>query len=140
MLYIDTSVLVCALTKEQRTSSVQQWLALQAADQLQISDWVVSEFSSALALKLRTGQIGMTQRGGALAMFTQLTVNTFQVLPVERSAFRLAARFCDLPTLGLRAADALHLAICAEHGTTLCTLDQQLGQAAPLVGVASVLI
>ena len=24
--------------------------------------------------------------------------------------------------LGLRAADALHLAICADHGATLCTL------------------
>jgi predicted nucleic acid-binding protein len=39
--------------------------------------------------------------------------------------------------LGLRAGDALHLAVCAEHGATLCTLDQRLAEAAPSVGVAT---
>ena len=37
--------------------------------------------------------------------------------------------------IGLRAGDALHLAICADHGATLCTLDRRLGDAGPLVGV-----
>jgi len=34
-----------------------------------------------------------------------------------------------------RAADALHLAICADHGATLCTLDRRLGEAGPALGV-----
>jgi hypothetical protein len=40
----------------------------------------------------------------------------------------------------LRAGDALHLAISAEQGATLCTLHHRLGEAAPVVGVGSVLL
>jgi hypothetical protein len=40
----------------------------------------------------------------------------------------------------LRAGDALHLAICADHGATLCTLDRRLGDAASALGVKSMLI
>jgi predicted nucleic acid-binding protein len=33
--------------------------------------------------------------------------------------------------------EALHLAICANHGATLYTLDQRLGEAGALLGVQS---
>jgi len=49
-------------------------------------------------------------------------------LPVESDDFRTAALFCDQHALGLRAGDALHLAIAARHGAELCTLDRQLAQ------------
>jgi uncharacterized protein len=140
MLYLDTSILVSALTNEMRTTDVHKWLAKQDVNLLSISDWVVTEFSSTLSIKLRTGQIGLDQRGAALALFTQMSADTFHILPLSRASFRMAARHCHLPALGLRAGDALHLAICAEHGATLCTLDQRLGEAAPQVGVASVLL
>lgn len=70
MLYLDTSLLVAALTSETRTSFVQQWLEDQDPEELAVSDWVVAEFSSALSIKLRTGQIGPAHRADALAMFT----------------------------------------------------------------------
>jgi predicted nucleic acid-binding protein len=68
-------------------------------------------------------------------MFTRLSSGSFAVLPVTSLQFRTAARFADQFALGLRAADALHLAICADHGATLCTLDRRLSEAGPALGV-----
>jgi uncharacterized protein len=140
MLYLDTSVMVSALTNETDTAAVQTWLSEQDVQDLTISDWVVTEFSSALSIKLRTGQLGPEHRASALAAFTRLGSETLRILPVDRASFRTAARFADQDALGLRAGDSLHLAICADQGATLCTLDRRLGEAAPLVGVEAVLL
>jgi uncharacterized protein len=140
MLYLDTSLLVAALTNEAETARMQSWLGQQQADDLAISDWVATEFSSALSIKLRTGQIGATHRAEALAMLTQLAANSFVVMAVSRSQFRAAARFADQHALGLRAGDALHLAICADQGATLCTLDRRLSDAGSALGVKTLLL
>lgn len=135
MLYVDTSVIVSALTNEVDTALSQTWLARQETSELTISDWTMTEFASALAIKLRTGALGVDHRAAALSAFTRLCVDSFRTLPVAREDFRTAVRFADQSELNLRAGDALHLAICANHGASLCTLDLRLAQAAPRVGV-----
>ena len=125
-LYLDTSLLVAALTNESETGRMQAWLGEQEPSGLAISDWVITEFSAALSMKLRSGQIEAIHRAGALAMFTRLSVDSLTILPVSGLQFRTAARFADQHMLGLSAGDALHLAICADHGATLCTLDRRL--------------
>ena len=141
MLYIDTSVLVSALTNEADTAWSQTWLAEQDASELTISDWTATEFASALSIKLRTGSLGAEHRAAALSAFTRLSAESFRVLPVAREDFRAPARrYADQSQLNLRAGDALHLAICANHGATLSTLDRRLAEAASQVGVASVLL
>jgi predicted nucleic acid-binding protein len=138
--YLDTSIIVSSLVRETHTKRTHKWLSEQMSDDVAISDWVVSEFSSALSLKLRTKQISEEKRADALAAFVHFTRDSLSVLPIYASHFTAAARFADRYELGLGAGDALHLAIAAENGATLYTLDQRLAAAGPVVGVKTHLL
>ncbi|KPV39949.1 twitching motility protein PilT [Thiohalorhabdus denitrificans] len=140
MLYLDTSLLVAALTNEPRTAEMQEWLANQDPADMVISDWVVTEFSGALSLKVRNGALPPEHRAEALAMFNSLVEESFARLSVSPQEFHTAARFADQHATGLRSGDALHLAIAANHGAHLRTLDQGLAEAARALGASVALL
>ena len=71
---------------------MQAWLGEQEPSGLAISDWVITEFSAALSMKLRSGQIEAIHRAGALAMFARLSVDSLSILLVSGLQFRTAAR------------------------------------------------
>lgn len=103
MLYVDTSVIVSALTNEVDTALSQTWLARQETSELTISDWTMTEFASALAIKLRTGALGVDHRAAALSTFTRLCVDSFRILPVAREDFRTAVRLTNQSSIFARA-------------------------------------
>jgi uncharacterized protein len=125
MRYLDTSLLVAALTREDETERMQEWLAAADPNELAISDWVTTEFSAALSVKLRSSRISIDERAD---------------VSVTSRHFLAAARFADQHGSGLRAGDALHVAIAAEYGADLYTLDARLAEAGPALGVRTHLL
>ena len=139
MLYLDTSVLVSAYTHEPATARALAFLNRQT-DPVSISEWVATEFAAALSMKMRIGALEEAYRREALALFERSAAASMEMIPVATSHFKAAARFATEYKLGLRAADALHLAIAAERDATLCTLDKRLAKAGKALGVATKLI
>ena len=139
-LCVDTPVLVAALTDETATARSQRFLAAAEPAELAIDARVITEFSSALSIKVRTGQLAPAQRNAVLTEFTRLIGNSFDVLPVSVATFATAARFVDQLAYGLRAGDALHLAVAIEHGAMLVSLDKRLVEAGTALGASTRLL
>jgi hypothetical protein len=89
-----------------RDPCLQRWLGEQPAGDVAISDWVTTEFSAALSIKRRTGQIRADDRDEAAAVFARLARDSFTVMPISRLHFQTAARFAERDSLALRAGDA----------------------------------
>ena len=136
MDYLDTSVIIAVLTDEAATKRVQTWLASRSPEDVHISDWVVTEVSSALSMKVRTGALTSDLRAAALAFFRQIIAQSLTLLPVTSAHFQAAARLADQHHLGLRSGDALHMALAADIGATLFTLDKRLAEAGKQVGAS----
>lgn len=134
-IYLDTSLLVSAMTTEPRSAESTRWLADHEDAGLVISDWVIAEFSSAVAVKQRRGDVGAADGAEARAMFATLVASVFDVVPVTRPQFRSAARLAEAVDTGLRASGALHIAIALDLGLALVTLDRGMARAATLAGV-----
>ncbi len=134
-------MLVSALAANEIASErTRAWFDRQVGDDLVIREWVVTEFSAALSIKLRTGALIATQRARALAMFGVMIERSLRILPIEGAQFRVAARLCDQFALGPRAGDALHLAVAFDRAATLCSLDRRQVEAAGALGVMAELI
>lgn len=130
MIYVDTSALVALLTVEPATAGVTAWFAANA-EPLVSGDWCAVEFASALAAKQRAKTLRPAQAKAAHAAFETLTAGGLRLLPVSRAAFQQAAMLCKPTAGGLRAGDALHLAVALEAGATaLAGLDRVMNASA----------
>ncbi len=128
MIYVDTSVLVALCTHEARSHDVNAWYRA-CRDELVTAFWCVTEFSSALGMKQRTGQISQAQANLAGERFERLCANDLHLLPIEPDDYFRAAGLVLDPAQGLRAGDALHLAVALRVGAkSMATLDVRLAE------------
>lgn len=135
MIYCDTSLLIAALTTEVLSDRAQPWLLEQERRSLAISDWSLTEFASAVAMKHRRGEIDTAYRGNIEHAWGSLRTE-FTFVRVTDRHFLHAAELVDAAPRGLRSGDALHLAIVLDQGCALATFDHDLADAARALGVA----
>ena len=135
MIYVDTSALVPAFIREPASEAVLAWLET-SGERLAVSEWTIAEFSSAAAIKVRTGEIAPALAKQARTRFLDFAQNHCSIAVPQRAEFRRAAELAGDVNLKLRAGDALHLAI-AEAGKVegiLC-LDETMATGAKAMGL-----
>jgi uncharacterized protein len=139
MIYLDTSVVVALLTPEESSSRALDWFS-QSREPLISSDWLITKTHSALGMKQRLHGLSSEARLAAGEQFERLLQGGIELRPLERGRFRHAAELLQDPALGLRAGDALHLAV-ALHSrcTQLASFDSRMQQAATVLGLSPAL-
>ena len=127
MVYLDTSAAVPLFVREPASEAVDAWLEA-CIDPIISSDWTVTEFASALSIKVRRGEINARQARAAWKDFDAFCNSGLRLLPVSRKVFKDAAMMALNAPSGLRSGDSLHLAIALEAGASgLSTADDTLG-------------
>ncbi|MGL5115739.1 MAG: type II toxin-antitoxin system VapC family toxin [Beijerinckiaceae bacterium] len=134
MIYLDTSVVVSALTTEALSTASRRWIAAQEPGTLAISLWVATEFHSAIGVKVRSRQISRENGLAAAEAFSQLVDKHCVTLLIVDSSYAAASAFLRKIELGLRAGDALHIAIAQAHDVAICTMDRRMYDAAMSFG------
>lgn len=135
MIYLDTSAAVPLFVHEPASDAVDRWIS-SCKDIIAASDWLVTEFSSAMAVKTRTGQITARQAKKAWSEFETFCNGGLRLLPVSRATFSEAGRIVRTKMAILRSGDALHIAAALEMGAaSLATLDAVMGKSANHLGL-----
>ena len=87
--------------------------------------WTQVELSSLVARKVRMGELPEAKADEVRRQFERVLGESFELFTPTAEDFATAARYLAVPKTGLRAGDALHLAIAANNGATrILTLDQ----------------
>jgi len=111
MVYLDTSVLVPLFLPEPDSERIQRWIERQSGVLLSISEWTITEFVSALGLKVRAELLKPDQAIEAQEAVEKLAAQSLHIHVPTRADYVRATAFLGGYGLGLRAGDALHLAI-----------------------------
>ena len=137
MIYIDTSFLTPYYIEEDTSDRVEDVIFNIPVDRLAISDWSQVEFASLLARRLRMGEITREMLREVMTVFDIELRESYAVFGVSRADFEVATRFWfQEGATGLRAGDALHLAIAYNRRVErILSLDRRLITIVRMLGI-----
>jgi predicted nucleic acid-binding protein len=136
LLYFDTSFLAPLILPEATSAKVAAFVRTLAVEELAISHWTRIEFSSLLAREVRMGGLNAQAASRADARFEAMIDASFTVFLPSADDFTLARQFLHRFESGLRAGDALHLAIAGGRGAdAIYSLDKALLKAGVALGL-----
>lgn len=136
-VYLDASVLVALITQEPFTSRAEAFLRSNAPI-LFVSDFAGAEFASAIARRLRMGEITRSGARAAFATFDGWSAQAARRAEIAAGDVATAASFLRRLDLTLRTPDAMNIAMAKRLNASLFTFDEKMAVGARTLGVALV--
>jgi uncharacterized protein len=134
VLYFHTSFLAPLILPEATSDQIAAFVRRLPADEFAVSHWTRVEFSSLIAREVRTGGLDVQAATRADARFEAMVDESFSVLLPSADDFGLAKRYLGQFETGLRAGDALHLAVANNHrAAAIYSLDETLVKAGKIL-------
>lgn len=125
MVYLDTSFVAPLILPEATSEKIGKFIAALPVGQLAISHWSRVEFSSLLAREVRMGAFDARAAARADARFEDMIAESIVVLLPDADDFDLAKEYLRHHETGLRAGDALHLAVAKNNNAeAIYSLDK----------------
>jgi uncharacterized protein len=134
VLYFDTSFLAPLVLPESTSDKIAAFVRRLPVEELTVSHWTRVEFSSLIARDVRMSVLDAAAGARADARFEAMVDASFAVLLPNADDFGLAKRYLGKFNTGLRAGDALHLAIAGNRqAAAIYSLDKGLLMAGRLL-------
>ena len=138
MVYFDTSFIAPLFLPEPDSERIENLVRSLRSGSLAVSHWTHVEFASLLGRRARMKELTERQAAQVLTLFEQLIVDSYHVILPTVGDFDLAVHLLENRRTGLRAGDALHLAIAQNHrAEQFYTLDAGLLKAAATYGISA---
>lgn len=132
--YFDTSFLIPLFIPEATSERVEKYVQNLPPGSLRVSHWTRVEFASMLARDVRMKVLDESVATAVSERFELFLATSFDVLPLRIEDCELARKYLLHFSTGLRAGDALHLAIAANAEVkSLLTLDRGMLKAGKLL-------
>jgi predicted nucleic acid-binding protein len=133
-LYLDASALVSLFATDIHTPRIRGLIA-RTPDGVVASEWSLAEFTSALAIGVRTTALQTSERDQAEATLDAWLARQGPAISLEPGDAEFARRLIRSSLRPLRGADALHLAIVQRGGFSLVSFDRRMCEAAVDLGI-----
>ncbi len=133
-VYLDASVLVALFTNDPFTNRVDSYLRAETPSLL-ISDFAGTEMASAIARRVRTTELTTEEADDVFIAFDEWPVRLDSWVETTPADIAMATTLVRRLDLGLRAPDALNIAIAQRVGSALWTFDQKMAEGARTLGM-----
>ncbi|HEX4765474.1 MAG TPA: type II toxin-antitoxin system VapC family toxin [Lichenihabitans sp.] len=131
--YFDASVLVALLTEDALTTRAEAFIRDVAPIPV-VSDFAAAEFASALARRVRTGEIEARHADQAFEVLDTWISRVVERAETTSSDVKVAETFLRRFDVNLRTPDALNIAIAKRVDAALVTFDEKMAAAASVIG------
>jgi predicted nucleic acid-binding protein len=135
--YFDASVIVALFMHDTFSERADEFGRSNAVVPV-VSDFGAAEFSSAVARRVRTGDISIDRARVILSRFDSWHVEIAGGIEIGPGDISSAATFLRRLDLNLRTPDAIHLAVTQRLGVPLATFDDRMAAAARTLGLSTV--